>query len=149
MFPFIAIAAAAAAAAAAGKLIYDAVTEDSSAPSLPRSYGSTEDGRQKERETRLAFERAWLTRQACDEAASEMRILLETHREVVCGNAKHTVLLDDLRKVDAMTPRTAGVTALEPLAVGLNHTKAYKAETRSIEQLKAEQAALQKLIRSL
>jgi hypothetical protein len=146
MLPFIAIAVAAA-AAAAGKLIYDAVTEDSSS-SAPSS-GSTQAELEKERKRRRSGERERLTKEACYEACSEMRLVLQTHGEVICGNAKNTVLLDDLRKVAAVAPNTDGLTPLKPLAVGLNYTRAHKTETHRIAQLKAEHASLQEFIRSL
>lgn len=151
MLPFIAIAAAAA-AAAAGKYIYDAVTEDSSkssSSSSSSSSGPTQAELQKARDKQRSAERARLVKEARGEASSEMRLILETHSEVVCGNPKSSVLLDDLRKVAAMAPRTEGVTALEPFALGLNYTRAHKAEARRIAQLKAEHAVLQELIGSL
>ena len=141
------VIAAIAAAVAAGKLIYDAVTDDNSSNSS--SSGTTQAELEQEREKQRATERVRLTNEALDDARRETQLLLEAHSQIVFGNVKTTLQLNDLRKVAAMAPNAEGLKTLEPLTIGLNYTSAHKTAARQIEQLKAEHAALQQLIRSL
>jgi len=143
MLPVFAVIAA---AVAAGKLIYDAVTDDNSSTSS--SSGPKKAEPEQERAKQRVAERARLTKEALDDIRRETQILLEVHSQIVFGNTKTTLRLDDLHKVAAMEPSVKGLKILEPLTIGLNYTSRHKTEARQIEQLKAEHAELQKLIRS-
>lgn len=147
------IAAALAAAAVAGKLVYDAVTEEK--PSKSRSASSTaseatrteqEQALERQRRSRLDT----LRHEAREHARQEVHALLEAHSAVVSGNVNRWITMDALRKVaDAAQGDGNLLDILEPLTVGLKYTREHKAEGRQIEALKAQADELSDFIKHL
>lgn len=90
----------------AGKLIYDAVTDDSSSSSSSSSRGPSEEDIKAARVNEVGRQRKDMTRELLESTATDVSNLLEMHKDLVKGQAKSLKATQSV-SMGALAPQAA------------------------------------------
>ena len=137
MLPFI---AAAIAAAVAGKYVYDKFARDD-APALSPDRGSAAERPEvaAARHAAAQEQARLLEATALCETREELALLLERHDDLVEGKPAARLSLRQLRAVGGVKDREP-LAVLQPVTQHLLYRRAWLAERRAVEKLKADVA---------
>lgn len=133
----------------AGKLIYDAVTDDSSSSSSSR--GPSEEDIKKARADEAKRQRKAMTKELLESTAKDVATLLQMHGDLVEGEVKSKLNLseENLRRAAKSASTASGLEMLTPLTTRLSYRDSHAEEQLKIKRIAAKRDALRELVKSL